>query len=314
LILKLIDLALEKEIGDLSFVATVGFFDGVHIGHRHLIDQVKREAKRRRLPSAVITFPVHPRKVLQTDYQPALLCGFDEKIELLATTGIDYCVSLPFTLELSQLSAKEFMQQLLKECLHVDTLFVGYDHRFGHNRKDGYPEYSQYGKELGLNVMLATELQLEDNDVSSSQIRRYLKAGRIKEANELLSYNYRLSGKIVEGYQVGRTIGFPTANMRVWERYKVVPELGVYAVMVHLRDLIYPGMLYIGRRPTLHSDNEISVEVNLFDFDGNLYNQSMSVEFIDFIRTDCKFDTKEELVAQIHQDKESVKQRLKNKK
>lgn len=312
--MELIDLAVEKRVGDFSFVATVGFFDGVHIGHRHLIDQVKKEAERCGLPSAVITFPVHPRKVLQTDYQPALLCGFDEKIEQLATTGIDYCISLPFTVDLSQLSAREFMQKVLKEQLHIDTLLVGYDHRFGHNREDGYPEYSQYGKELGVKVIQATELQIGSNDVSSSQIRRYLNAGKIKEANELLSYNYRLSGKIVEGYQVGRTIGYPTANMQVWERYKVVPELGVYAVMVHLRDLIYPGMLYIGRRPTLHSDNEISVEVNLFDFDGNLYNQSMSVEFIDFIRSDRKFDSKEELVAQIHQDKEDVKQRLKNKK
>lgn len=312
--MEFIDLAVEKRIVDLSFVATVGFFDGVHIGHRHLIDQVKREAGRRGLPSAVVTFPVHPRKVLQKDYQPALLCGFEEKIEQLATTAVDYCISLPFTVELSQLSAKEFMQKVLKEPLHVNTLLVGYDHRFGHNREDSYPEYSQYGKELGIHVILATEFQFGDDEVSSSQIRRLLKEGKIKEANELLSYNYRLSGKIVEGYQVGRTIGFPTANMRVWERYKVVPELGVYAVMVHLRDLIYPGMLYIGRRPTLHSDSEISVEVNIFDFDGNLYNQSMSVEFIDFIRADRKFDTKEELVAQIHQDKESVKQRLKNKK
>lgn len=312
--MEFIDLAVGKETSDLSFIATVGFFDGVHIGHRHLIDQIKREAARRGLPSAVITFPVHPRKVLQTDYQPALLCGFDEKIEQLATTGIDYCISLPFTVELSQLSAKEFMQKVLKEKLRVDTLFVGYDHRFGRDREDSYPEYRQYGKELGMHVILATELQIGDDDVSSSEIRRLLKGGKVKEANELLSYNYRLSGKIVEGYQVGRTIGYPTANMRVWERYKVVPELGVYAVMVHLRDLIYPGMLYIGRRPTLHTDNEISVEVNLFDFNGNLYNQSMSVEFIDFIRPDRKFDTKEELVAQIHQDKESVKQRLKNKK
>ncbi|MDR2815083.1 MAG: riboflavin biosynthesis protein RibF [Proteiniphilum sp.] len=308
------DLAVEKGIGDLSFVATLGFFDGVHIGHRHLIDQVKREAERRRLPSAVITFPVHPRKVLQKNYQPALLCGFDEKVEQLSTTGVDYCISLPFTVELSQLSAKEFMMKALKEQLHVDTLLVGYDHRFGHNRAESYPEYNQYGKELGVNVILATELQYGDNEVSSSQIRRLLKAGKIKAANELLSYNYRLSGKIVEGYQVGRTIGFPTANMRVWERYKVTPELGVYAVLVHLRDLIYPGMLYIGKRPTLHSDNEVSVEVNIFDFHGDLYNQSMSVEFIDFIRTDRKFDTKEELTAQIHRDKEMVKQRLKNKR
>lgn len=312
--MKFIDLAVEKEVEDLSFVATVGFFDGVHFGHRYLIDQVKKEAERAGLPSAVITFPVHPRKVLQTDYRPALLCGFDEKVELLSATGIDYCISLPFTIELSQLSAKEFMQKVLKERLHVDTLLVGYDHRFGHRREDSFPEYNQYGKELGMKVILASELQIKDADVSSSRIRRLLKGGAVKEANELLSYNYRLSGKIVEGYQVGRTIGYPTANMRVWERYKVVPELGVYAVMAHLRNLIYPGMLYIGRRPTLHTDNEISVEVNLFDFNADLYNQSLSVEFIDFIRPDHKFATKEELVAQIHRDKETVKQRLKNKK
>jgi riboflavin kinase/FMN adenylyltransferase len=310
--LKFIDLAVEKEIADLSYVATVGFFDGVHIGHRHLINQVKAEARNRNLPSAVITFPVHPRKVLQKDFQPALLCGFEEKLEQLATTGIDYCISLPFTIELSELSAKDFMQKVLKEKLHVDTLFVGYDHRFGHNREDGYTQYQRYGSELGINVIKAAELQYGESDVSSSRIRRLLKVGKIKEANLLLSYNYRLSGKIVEGYQVGRTIGFPTANICVWERYKVLPELGVYAVQVHLRDIIYPGMLYIGTRPTLHADTETSVEVNIFDFEANLYDQSMAVEFIDFIRADEKFDTIEELVAQIHQDKESVKKRLKN--
>lgn len=312
--MELIDLSVAEGVGDHSFVATVGFFDGVHLGHRYLIEQVKGEASKRGLPSAVVTFPVHPRKVLQKDYQPALLCGFDEKVEQLATTGIDYCIVLPFTIELSRLSAGEFMDAVLKQRLHVDTLLVGYDHRFGHNREEGFPEYCRYGQELGITVIRAREYHPGNEDVSSSQIRRLLKAGKIREANEILSYNYRLCGKIVEGYQVGRTIGFPTANMRVWERYKVVPELGVYAVVVHLCELIYPGMLYIGRRPTLHSDNEISVEVNLFDFHGDLYNQSMSVEFVDFVRTDQKFNSKEELVAQIHRDKEAVLRKLKNRK
>lgn len=313
--MKLIDLAVEKEVTDKSFVATVGFFDGVHVGHRHLIEQVKREARQRNLPSAVITFPVHPRKVLQADYQPSLLSGFDEKVALLESTGIDYCISLPFTVELSQLSADEFIRQVLREKIGVDTLLVGYDHRFGHNREEGYAEYRQYGEAIGMNVLLATELRYgSDQHASSSRVRRLLKEGNIKEANLLLSYNYTLSGKIVEGYQVGRTIGYPTANMRVWERYKVVPALGVYAVLVHLRDVVYPGMLYIGTRPTLHEDSEISVEVNLFDFDADLYNQSMTVEFIDFIRADEKFDTMESLVERIHQDKEEVKKRLKNKK
>ena len=295
-------------------MASVGFFDGVHIGHRYLIRQVREEAKRLNLPSAIITFPVHPRKVLQTDYQPALLCGYEEKLEQLATTQIDYCITLPFTRDLSLLSAKAFMQKVLKDDIGVHTLFVGYDHRFGHNREDGFPDYERYGKEWGINVIQAREYQVDGENVSSTKIRALLKKGEILQANSLLSYNYTLSGKIVEGYRVGRTIGFPTANIRSWERYKVVPELGVYAVLVHIRNIVYEGMLYIGTRPTLHDDPEISVEVNIFNFNADLYNQSLTVEFIDFIRADRKFDTLEELVAQIHNDKSSVLARLKSEK
>ena len=133
-------------------VATIGFFDGVHIGHRFLIDQVKREAKSRNLPAAVITFPVHPRKVLQKDYQPALLCGFEEKVTRLETTGMDYCICLDFTVEISKLSAREYMQNILRDKLNVDTLVIGYDHRFGHNREDGFEDYKRYGKEMGMSV------------------------------------------------------------------------------------------------------------------------------------------------------------------
>lgn len=295
-------------------MASVGFFDGVHIGHRHLIKQVKEEAKRLGLPSAIVTFPVHPRKVLQKNYQPALLCGYEEKLEQLATTQIDYVISLPFTPELSRLSARSFMEEVLKEKIGVHTLFVGYDHRFGHNREEGFAAYQSYGEELGIQVIQAAEYQVEGENVSSTKIRLLLKKGEIQRANSLLSYHYTLSGKIVEGYRVGRTIGFPTANMRSWERFKVVPELGVYAVLVHIRDIIYKGMLYIGTRPTLHDDPEISVEVNIFDFSGDLYNQSLTVEFIDFIRADRKFDSMDELVAQIHKDKSQVQERLKNEK
>jgi len=311
--LKRINLSIKEDVIEHKpFVATLGFFDGVHIGHRHLIDQVKEEAERLGLPSAVITFPVHPRKVLQKDYQPKLLCGYEEKIEQLETTGIDYCITLPFTVELSQLSAKEFINKILKETINVDTLIVGYDHRFGHNRAEGFEDYVNYGSEVGVKVIKATELKFSDHDVSSSQIRRMLAEGKVTIANRLLSYNYKLSGKIVEGYQVGRTIGFPTANMKVWERFKVIPALGVYAVFVQLENEIFKGMLYIGTRPTLHSDDEVSVEVNIFDFEGNLYNRNLSVEFVDFIRADMKFETKESLVSQIHRDKQIVLERLNN--
>lgn len=311
--MELIDLSKnEISLSSKSFVATMGFFDGVHIGHRHLIDQVKTEAKRQGLPSAVITFPVHPRIVLQQDYQPKLLCGYEEKIEQLETTGVDYCVSLPFTKELSNLSAREFMRQVLKERIHVQTFIVGYDHRFGHNREEGFEDYVKYGNELGIKVMQATEFRFADHEVSSSLIRRLLAEGKITIANRLLSYNYRLSGKIVEGYQVGRTIGFPTANIQAWERFKVIPALGVYAVFVRIGNEIYKGMLYIGTRPTIHKSDEISIEVNIFEFEGDLYNRSLTVEFVDFIRPDMVFENTELLVRQIQQDKLTVLERLNN--
>jgi len=286
-------------------VATIGFFDGVHTGHRFLIEQVKEQAARKGLPSAVITFPVHPRKVLHKDYQPALLCGFEEKLERLATTGVDYCICLDFTIEISELSANDFMYNILKKRLSVDTLVIGYDHRFGHNREDNFEDYLRYGKEMGIYVIQARELPGGEH-VSSSRIRCLLAEGEVKKAAELLSYNYTISGKVVEGFKVGRTIGFPTANIQVWETYKVIPAFGVYAVFVHIGEEKYGGMLYIGNRPTLHNGGDVSIEVNLFDFDGDLYNKSLTVEFLDFIRADEKFADIGILKAQIQKDKDDV--------
>lgn len=313
--MEVIDLS-QEIIGEkpTKVVATLGFFDGVHMGHRHLIDQVKKEAERQGLPSAVITFPVHPRKVLQSDYQPKLICGYTEKIAQLVTTGIDYVFSIPFTREISMLSANDFICNVLSDQVNVSTLVIGYDHRFGRNREEGFEDYVKYGNAKGINILQATELRFDDDNVSSSEIRRLLMNGNIVKANNLLTYHYTLSGKIVEGYQVGRTIGFPTANMKIWEKYKVVPQLGVYAVYVHFNNNVKEGMLYIGKRPTLHNDPQISVEVNIFDFDGDLYNQSLTVEFVDFIRGDEKFTTVEKLIESIHRDKAQVKARLKKEK
>lgn len=291
-------------------VATIGFFDGVHLGHRHLIGQVVEEARQKGFPSSIITFPIHPRKVLQSDFQPTLLNGFDEKLERLASTPISYCYTLPFSQALSKMSAKEFMAKVLREQMHVDTLLIGYDHRFGHNRREGFEDYVKYGAKLGIHIIQASELVSNHGKISSSVIRNLLKNGEIMEANARLGYSYSLSGKIIQGFQVGRTIGFPTANMEVWERYKVVPALGVYAVKVSVRNHTYDGMLYIGTRPTIHNDKQISIEVNLFDFEGDLYNQSMTIEFIDFIRADHKFDDIQQLVHQIRQDKVAVENRL----
>lgn len=306
--MKIIDL--NKELPPKGVVATMGFFDGVHLGHRHLINQVVQEANRLGQESAVITFPIHPRKVLDKNYQPPLLCGFDEKIEQLGTTQIDNTIVLDFTREISQLTAKEFIQQILKDKLQIHTLFVGYDHRFGRNREEGFEQYKAYGQEVGMNVIEASSYTFGKETVSSSQIRFLLAQGDISLSNTFLSYNYTITGKIIEGYQMGRRIGFPTANIQMWERYKVVPTDGVYAVRVHIDKHTHDGMLYIGNRPTLHENSHTSVEVNIFDFDENLYNKTITVEFVSFVRPDIKFNGVEPLIAQITKDKETVKKKL----
>lgn len=290
-------------------VATLGFFDGVHSGHRFLIEQVKAEAAKRSLPSAVITFPVHPRRVLNEDYQPALLCGYEEKIERLSSTEIDYCVSLDFSVEMSRLTARQFMHEVLKKELNIDTLIIGYDHRFGHNREESFENYQRYGNEIGMNVFQAVEYNSLGH-VSSSRIRRLLGNGEVAKANQLLSYNYTISGKIIEGFKVGRTIGFPTANIQIWEDFKVIPAFGTYAVYVHIENTKHKGMLYIGKRPTLHNGDNISLEVNVFDFDEDLYNKTLTVEFIEFVRFDEKFSGIEELKSRIEEDKRQVQKLL----
>jgi riboflavin kinase/FMN adenylyltransferase len=298
--------------GRQPFVATIGFFDGVHTGHRYLIEQVKSEARRKSLPSAVITFPVHPRKILNKAYQPALLCGHDEKLERLGDTGIDYCIVMDFTIAISQLTAKEFMLDVLKKQLNIDTLIIGYDHRFGHNRSDGFPDYAGYGQEMGINVLQADEMNLNEH-VSSSRIRRLLGTGNVVKASELLGYNYTISGQIIEGFKIGRTIGFPTANIKKWEVFKVIPAFGVYAVHVHIDGETFGGMLYIGKRPTLQNTDDVSLEVNIFDFNSDLYNKSLTVEFIDFVRADKKFPDIDALKDQIIKDKEDTLEILQNR-
>ena len=286
-------------------VATIGFFDGVHLGHRYLINQVKIAASQFGWCSSIITFPVHPRQVIQSDYQPQLLSSPEEKIELLSQTGIDNCILLPFTQELSRLTAYEFMQ-LLYEQYKVRMLVIGYDHRFGHNRAETFEDYCRYGRELGIHIMQATAYTQEQDKVSSSAIRRSLLSGDVMTAQKYLGYNYFLEGTVVGGYQVGRKIGFPTANLRVDFPNKLIPSIGVYAVRVYVSGQQWKGMLSIGYRPTINNGNDLSIEVHILDFQGDIYNQKMRLEFIEFLRPEIKFDSVDELIAQMHKDKEET--------
>lgn len=289
-----------------ELAATIGFFDGVHLGHRFLIEEMKEIARQRNLPSAVITFPEHPRTVLHADYQPKLLNSFEEKVRQLASTGVDYCIVLDFTAALSRLTAREFISTILAKQFHVKTLLIGYDHRFGRDRADGFEQYVRYGAECGMEVIQATPYEGGRVAVSSSEIRRLLAGGRVKEAADLLTYPYQLKGKIVSGYKVGRTLGFPTANIQVEEPFKVIPGIGVYAVWVYLDGKRYKGMLYIGARPTLNNGDHVTLEVNILHFSGDIYQEEITVAFMQPIREDTKFASLDELRAQLARDRQTV--------
>lgn len=282
-------------------VATIGFFDGVHTGHRFLIGQVCSEASRRELLSAVVTFGTHPRQVMQSDYCPSLLTSPEEKLRLLEQTGIDTCILLDFTPELSRLTALDFMA-LLRDRFRVSCLIIGYDHRFGHNRSEGFEDYCRYGHQLGVSVLQASAYTGQVAHVSSSMIRSALSCGDIRLANRCLGYSYFLEGVVVGGRQNGRKIGFPTANLQVSVPGKLIPSNGVYAVRVELDGVVYGGMLNIGVRPTFHNGSDRSLEVHIFDFSSDVYGKSLRIFFQDFIRPERKFDSINELVRQLQSD------------
>ena len=288
-----------------GWLATVGFFDGVHAGHRYLFSEMRRLADARGLSTVVFTFPIHPRIVLQTDYQPKLLNSTDEKLKLLTSTGIDYCVVMDFTPELAACSAADFIVKHLSDQWHVQSLLVGYDHRFGHNRTDGFEQYVAYGKVCGMEILSASSYERDSEKVSSSKIRQLLSECRVEEAARLLNYPYRLEGHVVGGYQIGRTLGFPTANIAVDDSLKVQPGMGVYAVWVYMDNVRYKGMLSIGNRPTLHGE-QTTVEVYILNFTDTIYNESIEVEFMQYLRDNQKFDNPEALKAQLHKDRQHV--------
>lgn len=290
-----------------KYAATVGFFDGVHAGHRFLIEELKKEAKQRGLPSMVITFKLHPRKVLHNSYLPELLSTPEEKIQLLNTTGVDKVIELDFSPEMARLSAYEFMNQVLAEKLNIGLLLVGHDHRFGHNRKDGFTEYVQYGKQTNIEVIQATRYSTKEmNHISSSEIRTALKTGDIETANSLLTVPYAFTGYVVDGFKVGRKIGFPTANLKTVHPDKLIPGTGVYAVRVEWNQIFYKAMMNIGRRPTLDNGMDISLEVHLIDFSEDIYHQEIKIQFLHKIRDEKKFDSIDQLIIQLEKDKEYV--------
>ena len=294
-----------ERVDGRKLAATVGFFDGVHAGHRSLIAQLREAAAERGLASAVFTFPVHPRRVLQADYRPQLLDTFEEKLARIGETGVDYCAVLDFTPALARLTAREFIERLAAEW-GVSTLVVGYDHRFGRDRAEGFEAYVAHGRTVGMEVVRGVPYLLEDGTaVSSSRIRALLSECRVEDAARMLTVPYRLRGHVVGGQQIGRTMGFPTANLSVNEPLKVLPGDGVYAVRAWLRGMAYRGMLSIGNRPTI-GDRPTAVEVHLLGFSGDVYGETIEVEFIRHLRNNRRFDSLDALREQLERDRETV--------
>ena len=276
------------------FVATIGFFDGVHCGHRFLISQVLEQAQEKGLQSMVITLDCHPKTIVKTDYVPCLLTTTEERVSLLKKCGIDHVELLSFDHKMARMDALTFMREILRDTLNVSTLVMGYDHRFGHGGGE-HEDYIRWGEECGIRVIIAKKF--EQHYASSSEIRRLLTEGNVKDAAKLLNHPYVLTGIVESGHQVGRTLGFPTANLNIAEN-KLIPATGVYAVMTELG----AGIMNIGRRPTLNNGTNLSIEVHIMNYEGNLYGKELHLSFIERIREEKKFASLDELKAQIQED------------
>lgn len=289
-----------------GYCATIGFFDGVHRGHQYVINRLRTDAENHGLGSMVITFAQHPRQVLQKDFIPKLLTPAPRKIELLEQTGVDKVTALDFTLDMARMTAREFMEMMAHN-LGVSRLLIGYDNRFGHNRNEGFEDYVRHGKEIGIDVVCNDELPTDGQSISSSLIRRQLADGDIKNANASLGYRYFFPGIVVHGKGEGRKIGFPTANMQVGEQ-QLIPRRGVYAVEVSIDGYEQPfmGMMNIGTRPT-YGEFSQTVEVNILDFDADIYGRSISVAVIDRLRDECRFESIEALKEQLAADKKQIR-------
>jgi riboflavin kinase/FMN adenylyltransferase len=292
-------------------VVTSGTFDGVHLGHQKILMRLKEIAKQHNGQTVVITFYPHPRNIInQGKNEIKELNTLDEKIDRLKELGIDYLLILPFTSDFSQISADEFINKVYIQGINTKKLVIGYDHRFGKNREGGLDYLIKNAEKYNFNVEEISRQDLENITISSTKIRQALSEGNILIANQYLGYHYHLEGIIEHGDKIGRSIGFPTANLIVKETQKLIPADGIYAVKTYLKGKLINGMMYIGNRPTISGNLEKRLEVNLFDFEEDIYNEIMKVYFMDKIRNDEKFESLELMQIQLKKDEIEAKKIL----
>jgi len=288
-------------------VITVGAFDGVHKGHVEILNLVRNYALKINGESIVVTFWPHPRLVLNHDESIRLLNTLDEKLSLFANAGIDHVVVIPFTEEFSELSSNQFIEEIMVKKLNVNHLIVGFNHHFGKGREGNFETMKEHAGHFGFTIEKLDAQMVENEKVSSTLIRKALNEGDIELANKCLGYHYSITGKVLEGKKIGRTIGFPTANVLINEAFKLVPKVGVYAVIVSVDGRQYPGMLNIGYNPTIDSSNvKLSIEVHLINFADNLYDKEITLIFQKRVRDEVKFEGLDHLKKQLNADKAEI--------
>ena len=284
-------------------IATIGTFDGVHIGHQKILKSLIDNAKENDLESVVLTFFPHPRMVLQKDSKIKLLNTIDERSEILKKNGVDHIIIQEFTEEYSRLTAFAFVKNILVNKLKIKSIIVGYDHHFGRNRSANINDLKDFGNEFNFKVIEIPAQDINDVSVSSTKIRKALLKGDIITANKYLGYNFMLSGTVVKGNSLGKTINFPTANIKIEENYKLIPKKGVYIVNSYLDDKLVFGMMNIGKKPTVNGKKK-TIEVNFFDFDEDIYGKKIRINILNRIRNEEKFDSIQDLKNQLKKDKQ----------
>jgi len=283
-------------------ILTLGTFDGVHIGHKKILERITQNTENGKYESLVLTFFPHPRMVLQEKSEIRLLNTINEKTKLLEASGIENLVVHPFNESFSRLTAEEFVDTILVDKFQIQKIIIGHDHRFGRNRTANIDDLIAFGIEYGFEVEQISAQEIQDVSVSSTKIRKALNEGDMELANKYLDYDYFLNGTIVKGKQLGRTIGFPTANIHIEEDYKLIPKIGVYVVKAIVNQEIVFGMMNIGFNPTVNGDKQ-TIEVHLFDFDKDIYDQNIEVSLLHYIREEQKFSSVDALKEQLNQDK-----------
>ncbi|MEO6524555.1 MAG: bifunctional riboflavin kinase/FAD synthetase [Mucilaginibacter sp.] len=287
-------------------VVTIGTFDGVHTGHRKIIAKLQELAKEIGGETVILTFFPHPRMILHPEDQDLkLITTITEKAQLLEEMGVDHLIVTPFSRDFSNLSALEYIHDILVAKIGTKRIVIGYDHRFGKDRKGGLEDLQRLSKVYDFEVVEIPEQDINDVAVSSTKIRTALLSDDIALANQFLSYPFFITGKVIRGDQLGRTLGYPTANILIGESYKLIPADGIFAVTVEVNGAPHKGMAYIGHRPTINGMTR-NIEVNIFDFNQDIYDQQIRMNFHHFVRSDIKFNGLDALVVQLAKDRESV--------